>query len=365
MRVPISTNTLEKYIADVGPLKNAFDLIGDHVVITDENANIIYANKAAEDATGFSAAEIIGKNPADLWGGHMPKEFYHNMWKTIKEDKKPFMGEIHNIKKDGKEVWQEIHIFPVLAEDGSVRYFIAVEPNITSKKRAEELNGEFTSIVGHQLKAPLTAIKLVLEWLLDEGGLTDEQKKSITGAYDNTKALTDLVSDLLVLRRIDYAHFGSESVDLCAVVAKAVDLVATQFSARKINFTNGLKDCRVAGNQLLAQQVFVSLLTNALEYSSKSQEPIQATLKDEADRYVFSCQDSGVGIPAEDQKNIFSRFFRASNANDAKKTGTGLGLFIVKIICENFGWSVRFESVKDKGSTFFVEIPKPFLPSQI
>ena len=114
MRFPLSPEKLEKYLQDIEPLRFAFDLLTDHVIITDENANVLYANKAVEKNTGFAPEEIVGKNPADLWGGNMPKDFYEKMWRTIKIDKKPFTGEVENKRKDGSKYWQEIHVMPVL-----------------------------------------------------------------------------------------------------------------------------------------------------------------------------------------------------------------------------------------------------------
>lgn len=357
MRVPISSEQLEKYKKEVGPLKDAFDLIHDHVAITDENANIIYANRAVEEATGFSYQEIIGKNPADLWGGHMPKEFYEKMWHTIKDEKKPFMGEVKNVRKDGAEIWQEIHISPVLDLEGKVKYFIAVEPNVTSRKRHEELNGEFTSIVGHQLKAPLTAVKLFLDWLISGGGLTTEQKRMVEGAYENTKSLSDLVADLLLLRRLDYAHLQSDTLKIDDGLTESVQLIKAQFPGRNLvlNIEPGYP-YKIASNKQLACQVFINLITNAIEYSTTTSSIVEITLSKPDGIYLFTCQDHGVGIPEADQKNIFGRFFRASNANDEKKTGTGLGLFIVRMICESFGWKVYFESKVGVGTKFFVEM---------
>lgn len=123
---------------DIESLKETFDLISDHVIITDPDARIIYANKSVEAQTGYAPEEIIGKNPGKIWGGNMPREFYDDMWKTIKTDKKPFTGEVKNKRKDGTEYWQEMRIFPVLDDVKNIKYFIGIEPNIEAKKKAEE-----------------------------------------------------------------------------------------------------------------------------------------------------------------------------------------------------------------------------------
>ena len=89
IRRPLSEATIYDYLEKLEPLKRAFDLITDHVVITDAHGTILYANMAVEKNTGFSINAVIGKNPGDLWGGQMPKDFYEKMWHTIKDKKTP------------------------------------------------------------------------------------------------------------------------------------------------------------------------------------------------------------------------------------------------------------------------------------
>ncbi len=118
------------YQGSITSLKKGFDYVQDHVVITDPRGSILYANKAVEKATGFRAADIIGKNPGDLWGSNMPEEFYKKMWHTIKVEKKPFIGKVKNKRKDGTWYWQEVRISPVFDAHGKIKYFISIQPVI-------------------------------------------------------------------------------------------------------------------------------------------------------------------------------------------------------------------------------------------
>lgn len=139
-RIPVTTDKLVSLQKEIEPLAITFDLLDDHIVITDSDANIIYANKATEEQTGHLVADLIGKSPGDLWGGQMPKEFYEHMWKTIKTNKKPFVGEVKNKKKDDTEYFQELRIFPVLDENQDIKIFIGIEPNIDIRKKLEVEN---------------------------------------------------------------------------------------------------------------------------------------------------------------------------------------------------------------------------------
>ena len=121
--IPLSPKKLKSAKTQATKKARGFDTFPEHVVVTDANAVILYANKAAEDATKFSSQEMIGKNPADLWGGNMPKAFYQKMWQTIKESKKPFVGDIKNTRHDGAEQWQQLYVAPLLDTKGKVKYF--------------------------------------------------------------------------------------------------------------------------------------------------------------------------------------------------------------------------------------------------
>lgn len=138
-RIPISLERLAFLQKEIKQFTPAFALLSEQIVIADENANIVYANHAAEELSRWPLSEIIGKTPGDLWGGQMPKPFYERMWKIIKEDKIAFTAEVKNKRKNGEIYWCETHIFPILNKDGSIRLFIAIELDITARKEKEVL----------------------------------------------------------------------------------------------------------------------------------------------------------------------------------------------------------------------------------
>lgn len=142
-RKPISSEEIKKLQEEIAPLIEGFDAIPEHIIVTDLEGNIVYANSAAEAHTGFSRSEMIGHNPGDLWGGHMDDELYKTMWHTLKEQKIRFVGEVRNKRKDGTEYWQEIRIFPLFGEDGGLKCLVGIEPDITMRKVAEELQYKY------------------------------------------------------------------------------------------------------------------------------------------------------------------------------------------------------------------------------
>ena len=109
-----------------------------HVVITDASGVVIYANQAAEKLTGYSHEEIIGSKPS-LWGKQMPKEFYADMWRTIKDEKKTFAGELQNKKKNGETYTAFAVISPVVNAKGELKFFVGLETDVTKNKEYERM----------------------------------------------------------------------------------------------------------------------------------------------------------------------------------------------------------------------------------
>lgn len=342
MRTDLPIKKFLKLLEGLTPLKDGFDLLGDHVIITDENANILYANKAVERNTGFPLSESLGKNPGDLWGGKMPKEFYEKVWQTIKIEKKPFVGEVENKRKDGTAYWQEIHISPVLDENGEVKFFIGIEPNITDRKKRDQFKEQFISALSHQLRNPLQSIHWVLENLII--GSTQD-KEQLEAAYRDNKILSDLIKNLLVLAQVEKGPLESETVMLDEELQKSIALVQERRPGIKFSFENEAGPVQLAMIKALALQVFLNIMYNASEHAAKE---VVIRLRKTEQGIEFSSTNDGPPIPADFQPQIFTKV--------SSKTGAGLGLFIVKMIADFLGWRVFFETSPEK-TAFFVIIP--------
>lgn len=106
----------------------------DQIIITDPNGVILFANKAVVVGTLYSIKEIVGKTPA-LWGGNMSKEFYQNLWQTIKNEKKTFLGVVRNVKKNGESYLANLRISPVTNISGEIQFFVGIENKIPHQKQ--------------------------------------------------------------------------------------------------------------------------------------------------------------------------------------------------------------------------------------
>lgn len=163
-------------VADYTKFKQAVDGVSDHVIMTDPDGVITYANKAAERMTGYSKEEMYGERPS-LWGKQMPAEFYKNFWKVIKTDKQSFTGEIVNKRKNGQLYDAESLVSPILDSSGNVLFFVGIERDISKAKAVDRMKTEFISLASHQLRTPLSAVRWFGEMLAngDAGKLTKTQ----------------------------------------------------------------------------------------------------------------------------------------------------------------------------------------------
>lgn len=122
---------------ELNKFKLAVESSFNHIVITDANGTILYANKSAEMMTGFSVEEMMGKTPA-LWGRQMSSEFYEAFWHTIKQEKKSYFGEVTNQRKNGTQYLATISVSPILDKQGTVSFFVGIERDITEERKHQK-----------------------------------------------------------------------------------------------------------------------------------------------------------------------------------------------------------------------------------
>jgi RNA polymerase sigma-70 factor (ECF subfamily) len=144
-----------QYIQRFQELTQNFLELPGSFFITDANATILFANEAMQRKTGFSEAEMIGKKPNELWGGHMARNFYSSMWTTIRDAKEPFIGIAKNKKKNGISFEDTLHIAPITDQNGTIRFFVEMNPPVKTqaglRNFQKELQQRWTSEEGSRL----------------------------------------------------------------------------------------------------------------------------------------------------------------------------------------------------------------------
>jgi len=355
------TKKIREVTEDFKKFKLAVDGTSDHIVITDTNGIILYANSAAELTTGYTHEEILGNTPA-LWGKQMPTDFYRTMWNTIKEQRKSFYGEITNKRKNGQIYIAEAHISPLFDEQGSLYGFVGVERDITRQKEVDKSKTEFVSVASHQLRTPLTIINWYIEMLSDPQSVTlsEKQKRYIEEIARASKRMIELVNALLNVSRIDMGTFmvDVEPIDFSLAMDDVLKDLFLQIARKDMRITKNYDETLppISADPKLLRIIFQNLITNAVKYTQNGGS-ITISLSQKRSNILISVTDNGLGIPMHQQNKIFSKFFRADNAREKEPDGNGLGLYIVKSLVEHSGGKIWFTSEENKGTTFYVELP--------
>jgi len=334
----------------------------DHIIITDPEANIVYANKAAERITGYAAKQMIGKNPGALWGGHMPKPFYEKMWHTIQLEKKIFRGEVTNMRKNGETYTAEISVSPIVDDAEHVLFFVGIERDITKAKEIDRIKSEFISVASHQLRTPLSTSGWYTEMLLsgDAGSVNPEQHRFLEEVLRANQRAVALINALLSVSRIDTGAMLSnpKPTALPDVVKSVLSALAPLARRNRItvhvdtppNFPKLLIDPDMLG------LVLQNLLSNAIKYSHEN-GIVRIAFSTHGENARIRVTDNGLGIPEHAKERIFTKFFRAENALKKDPDGTGLGLYIAKSATELAGGKIWFDSTENVGTTFVVQLP--------
>ena len=231
--------------------------------------------------------------------------------------------------------------------------------DLTDFMRALEVKDEFVASVSHELRTPLTSILGHLELLADRSDLPSDATEQVLIVERNALRLAHLVSDLLHVAQVRYGgvQIARTRVDLAVLVGDSLEAVRPIAGASDIDLLLDAPESMPAMvDEQRMRQVVDNLVSNALKYSDAG-GTVQVTLCRRGGRFEISVADDGIGIDAEEQARLFTRFFRGKQAQERMTPGTGLGLNIVKAIVEAHGGIVRVESAPGVGSTFSVSIP--------
>ncbi len=226
----------------------------------------------------------------------------------------------------------------------------------------DQAKSDFVATVSHELRTPLTSITGYAEMLLDRemGELSAEQEHTLQRVSRNTVRLQDLIEDLLTLSAIEAGTFTTVTrpVNLLDSIAGAAEDAAPAVAAKGLTLTttrpaDGLI---VDGDANQLVRVLMNLLSNAVKFTPEGGR-IELTTVTAGGWAVVSVADTGMGIPEADKKNLFTRFFRASNATQRAIPGTGLGLSIIQAIIAGHGGELSLQSQEGTGTTVTVRLP--------
>ncbi|MDO4344339.1 MAG: ATP-binding protein [Eubacteriales bacterium] len=224
--------------------------------------------------------------------------------------------------------------------------------------RSSQMRQEFTANVSHELKTPLTAISGYSE-LIESGIATREDTVRFAGEiHKSSNRLLMLINDILRLSELDTSNgeLATERLDLYELARKCADML--QMSAEKHNVTLLLAgdSCYVQANREMVEEIMYNLCSNAIRYNVPGGR-VMMSVNMEADHAVLTVEDTGIGIPKEDQKRIFERFYRVDKSRSKSTGGTGLGLAIVKHAVARHGAEIGLWSQVGEGTRIRIVFP--------
>ncbi len=227
-------------------------------------------------------------------------------------------------------------------------------------KRANEMKDLFTNMIAHELRAPLTAMRGYASMIREKKSVDDESKGYAGRIEDSAERLVLIVNDLLDVARIQSGKLTimNSDVNISNLIISVIESIQVSAREKHIDIkSEGVHgNVRIQGDEKRLFQALTNVVSNAIKYTEKG--TITVSLEERSDRIEIRIKDTGMGISAENQKNLFAPFFRVESKEVRSITGTGLGMWITKQLIELMGGSIAVESIKGVGTHVIITLPK-------
>ncbi len=344
-------SNLAKIIFEKRRIETIINGMKDPIIGLDENNNILFVNSTAIKILGINETDLIGKYAPDV---ALKNDLLRNLIGG-NENNTPL-----KIYADNKESYFSKEILNITAEDRAIGSVILLR-NITQFKELDLAKTNFIATISHELKTPISSIKMSLKLLEDEriGSLNEEQKKLVVNVKEDSQRLLSITGELLDLAQVETGKIKLEKQMVApqAIIAYADNALKVQAEQKHITIKINCPDNLPKVNCDLEKTawVMVNFLSNAIRYSPENSE-ILITAEQSNNGVVFAATDFGKGIDPKYQGRVFDKFSKIPNA-DAGKSGTGLGLAISKEFIESQNGVIGLESTIGKGSRFYFILP--------
>ncbi|MBC8046894.1 MAG: HAMP domain-containing protein [Fimbriimonadaceae bacterium] len=337
--------------------------MSDPVIGLDENKKIIFANKEAIKVIGIDEKNMLNRYAPDVAATN---DLMRNLIKGIMQQPDSNDTSILKIYAGNKESFFSKDIFKVTSPPDKenktqlIGHVISLK-NITPFKETELAKTNFLATVSHELKTPLSAIKMATQLMNDDriGKLNAEQKQIIQSITDQAQRLSNITGELLDITQIESGNIklNKQKTVPASIIDYAVNSTKPAADQKHITIetkiAHALPDIVVDSDK--TAWVLINLISNAAKFSKENSKVIVSAEKID-NKIRFAVQDFGKGININDKKRIFERFFRVNNSSDTTE-GSGLGLAISKEFILAQGGNIFVESEEGKGSVFSFEFP--------
>jgi len=346
-------------------LEAMIDATPDVVIALDAQYHVLDLNPAAVEALGWSAQDAIGHgctevmrcqnlNRIELCGtSSCPLT-------RVLDMKKPLANEdliLGTHPEHTREV--STSVTPVKAG----QYVVFTARDVSALKVANQVRSNFVSMVSHELRTPLNSVHGFIDLLMHDhmGALTSEQRTYLGYTQEGVQQLISIVEDILFMTRSDLGQFEikQQEVPLRGLVRQVVGSLQPQARKAEVVITHDIADSFpslfVDPKRII--QVLNNLITNAVKFTPPGGVVTIHARPYDAHVAMISVNDTGFGIPNEDQQHVFERFYQSNHTQQSKMGGYGLGLSIAKLIVEQHGGTIGFDTTVNEGTTFYFTVP--------
>lgn len=336
--------------------KQAVEHAGYGIMITDTDGTITFVNDAMEAQTGYAVDELIGATPSLVSSGEHDAAFFGDVWETIL-DGDVWEGEVVNERKTGDRYTVNQTIAPI-TDDGDVLAFVSVNHEITERKEHERRIQEqrdglelLNRMVRHDIRNDL---QLVLAWgeMLHQD-VDGEQREYAERVLESAENAVDLTTDARELAEVMLkSETEYEAVALEQALTSSVERIQNSAGDAVVEVDGSIPDTEVRADEMLTS-VFRNLLRNALQHNDEKVPAVRVSVTDFENRVEIRVADNGPGIPDAEKGAIFGKGEKGLDSG-----GTGIGLYLVETVVDDYGGDVRIEDNEPKGAIFVVTLQK-------
>lgn len=328
------------------------------IAVSDESSNGVYFNRAWQELTGKSVAELQDFGWAELLHPE-DKDSWIAKYLAAFEKQESFNGEFRILGKKGDYRWVLARVPARFRSDGTFAGYISSCIDITDMKNDEARKNDFIGMVSHELKTPLTSVMAMLQ--VTGKRLTAGQDPLLPGLIDKSltqvRKMTSMITGFLNLSRLESGKMDiiKSRFNMKDLIHEVIAETEMMVSSHKIRLES-CDEVEILADRNKIETVISNLLSNAVKYSSPGTE-ISLNCKAGADSVKISVRDEGEGIDEQDKSRLFERYYRAETNKAPYKSGFGIGLYLSAEIIQRHDGNIWVESEVGKGSTFYFSLP--------
>jgi len=362
-----SQQQADEALRDLGHLNALLEGLGDAVMIADATGRMILMNRSARVMCGLPEQDESGQPPSidhldrrRLDGTPLPPD-ERPMNRALRGEQFSEMESIL-VRPDGARLRLSCNGNAIRDERGQISLVIVVQRDVTELRQLMQLKDEYTALISHDLRTPLTAIlgqAQLLQRHLARGEDTEGRvQMQLESIVVQTRRMDAMIKDLLESSRLETGtmQLRKQPVDLAQLAADVAGHVGLAGNRGRIQTVIDDRRAVISADPAQIERLLSNLLTNALKYSAPY-TPVVVNVAASADEAIVSVADQGTGISPEDLPRVFERFARVGGGAQAGIEGVGLGLYIARLIVDANGGRLWAESELGKGSTFHFALP--------